>query len=361
MIACACPRCGRPAPLALSAGDALRCRACGYHGPLPPEVAGRLQLAGAMLRTLDVRDRQLDASQAEAVGRALAQRSKLRLVVGLASIWPIGWAALALPLFLFGENPTSLIIALPTGVMPLAVFAGLTTLLLRRAEGARERLLAACAAEPPEAPGEPACCHVCGAPLSAQGANAIARCAYCEADNVVHPQAVDAARKRRETSVGDIERTVEAEARTATFASVGAGVGTILALLASPFIGFFLTIITWFGIALAIIVIQPRPYPHRYVTVQTEAGRCIGRVVKRQSDEIDLGDIPKKSGRVSLPLSRRTGDILLKELVGARLRATSGNEGTVVSFHGNPGDGRNALTFQGGKTGAVEGACFLSP
>lgn len=363
MIACPCPRCGRPTPLSLGASERVRCLACGYDGPPAPEVAERLRVAGAMLRGLDVRERQLDASQARAIQRALGERATLRLVVALTSLLPALWAAFFLLISLVDDEGEgmSLVIVGPPMLLPLAIYGGLVALVLRHAGRRREGLLALCAAEPPGAPGEPASCHVCGAPLVGEATHAVARCSYCEADNVVDPQALDAARRRRESSVGSIEQAVQTEARAATFASVGAGFGAIAALVAAPLVGLGLTFALWFAIGMGIAIVDKKPYVHRYVLVETEHGRCVGRAAQRRgAREIDLGKDRDKGARVWLPGSRGVAEISLNELIGRRVLLLSGVEGTVKKFRGDFTNGQNLLLSDKGQV-SVEGVCLVDP
>lgn len=363
MIACPCPRCGRPTALSLATSERIRCLACGHDGPPAPDVAERLRVAGAMLRGLDVRERQLDASQGRAIQRALGERTMLRFVVALTSLLPALWAAFFLMISLLDDEGErgSLVILLPPMLLPLAIYGGLVALVLRHAGRKREGLLALCAAEPPNAPGEPASCHVCGAPLVGEATRAVARCSYCEADNVVDPQALDAARRRRESSVGSIEQAVQTEARAATFASVGAGFGAIAALIAAPLVGLGLTFALWFAIGMGIAIVDKKPYVHRYVLVETEHGRCVGRAVQRKGvQEIDLGKDRDKGARVWLPRSREVADISLNELLGRRVLLPSGVEGTVKKFRGDFTSGQNLLISDKGQS-SVEGVCLVDP
>lgn len=348
-------------PLSLASSGLGRCRACGFEGQPDQGVQERLRAAAALLRGLDVRERQLDASQTAAVHRALAQRSKLRLAAGLISVFPIGWSLLWLAMFLADEDGPGAFTILPVILLPLAVYLIGVKLALGRATRARERLLAACAADPPEHPQGEASCHVCGAPLASRGADAITRCAYCEADNVVHPQALAAAKKLREAAVLDAEKLVEREARTATFASVGAGVSTVLLLVASPFIGFGLAIAFWFALGLGMAIAEPAPYPHRYVFVVGEQGRCIGRVAHRkgQGEQIRMGTPKGQSARVWVPLSRAAGDVKLAELTGKKMRLLFGQEGVARSFWGDITEGTNRVDLDSKQSGPVEGACLL--
>jgi hypothetical protein len=337
--------------LSLATSERVRCLACGHDGPPAPEVAERLREAGVMLRGLDVRERQLDASQAAAIQRALGERRTLRLVVALTSLLPALWGAFFLLMFLLDDEGErgSLVILLPPMLLPLAIYGGLVVLVLRHAGRKREGLLALCAAEAPGAPGEPASCHVCGAPLVGEATHAVARCSYCEADNVVDPQALDAARRRRESSVGSIEQAVQAEARAATFASVGAGFGAIAALIAAPLVGLGLTFVLWFSVGMGIAI------------VDTEQGRCVGRVAERKGAQgIDLGKERDKGARVWLPRSRGVAEISLNELIGRRVLLLSGVEGTVEKFRGDFINGQNLLLSDKGQV-PVEGVCLVDP
>jgi len=79
-------------------------------------------------------------------------------------------------------------VARPAGwacVPLIALAVGLAIWLIWRRQRQLEQ---SCAAVPPAAPGEPASCHVCGGPVAAADGQAVVRCRFCQADNIVLPR-----------------------------------------------------------------------------------------------------------------------------------------------------------------------------
>lgn len=135
VLAAPCPQCGKPAPVSLAHTDELRCASCGFRGRPTPEVAEELMMASSALAPLDARHRQLTESQKRAVTGILWRLFRRRLLRGLAAVRPMS-------------------AGLPPG------------------------------------------CRVCGEDL-APYADAVARCHYCAADNLVSPTAMDLAARDR--------------------------------------------------------------------------------------------------------------------------------------------------------------------
>jgi DNA-directed RNA polymerase subunit RPC12/RpoP len=193
MQTCPCPRCGAALALSLASLHGVRCRSCGYEGPPRPEVLERLRIAQGELSRLDQRTRQLDASAQAAIGRALRTRWGAIVVLSLG-VLPFVALAVAGVAEGFEAHPglplANRIIGVSLTWVPLLVYACVGGILAAFVGRARRRLLAASAAIPPERPGEPVTCAVCGASLASFGTSPIARCGYCAADNVVHPAAL---------------------------------------------------------------------------------------------------------------------------------------------------------------------------
>lgn len=166
--------------------------------------------AAEVLRLSNARDRQvaglrraLVASGKLVSGCLLTTAILLTVVCGL----PVLILALfVLPGILTGwlEKVSWLIALVP---FPLSIFVfGIGAVMLVR--GALLRLEEACAAVPPAAPGESATCHVCGAPLTTVGESGVARCGFCQADNVVTARAIDRARRRRDVIMESYARGI---------------------------------------------------------------------------------------------------------------------------------------------------------
>ena len=102
--------------------------------------------------------------------------------------------------------------------------------------------LAACAADPPDAPGEPARCHVCGAPLT--GNRSVVRCGHCEADNLVEPAAIRRVHRERAAGIDDLERRLTREVEGVRAASASATIGTAFGAAFAPLLAIGLAVVT---------------------------------------------------------------------------------------------------------------------
>lgn len=136
MLAAPCPQCGKPAPVSLARTDEMHCGACGFRGRPTPEVAQELMMASSALAPLDARHRQLTESQKRSVNGFFFRFFRRGLLRGLAAVRPLG-------------------------------------------------------------PGDKPGCRVCGEDLDPNAPNALARCHYCAADNLVSPFAMELAARDR--------------------------------------------------------------------------------------------------------------------------------------------------------------------
>lgn len=158
MLAAYCPQCGAPNPVSLVAPRELTCSHCHYRGSPPPEVVAELPRAAQLVGQMDARRRQLSGLQK----RALLSRSAGCLYLVLLGLFARGFAGMGVSCATGEQTPPTWMLVL--GFLPVVVMlisGGLGGWWIRREQ---RRLEEACAAVPPDAPGEPARCHLCGAP-----------------------------------------------------------------------------------------------------------------------------------------------------------------------------------------------------
>jgi hypothetical protein len=178
-----------------------------------PAAAAALAAARTALRQVAVELRQLDDDRRHAfrnlVPRVREERfSVVSTVAMTATSLLLATAWLHVNLDLKHVRPLELA---PTLAGTLGVLAfGLIRIadLYRRLSELSEPWVA----HVPSAPGEPARCHVCGAPVPIESTQAVARCAYCGADNLVDPMLLARIRSRHHLVVDGLEETVVAEA-----------------------------------------------------------------------------------------------------------------------------------------------------
>jgi hypothetical protein len=216
----------------------MACAACGFHGPPPHDVSSALRAAGAMLRGLDVRRRQLSDAQRAAVLRADARRGRYLVVWLVVSVLYGGCAGCGGTMIELGDRGTKMIGSLFTVPFVLMLVTGGLCLVWLSRSGNAIRL--ACAAIPPAAPGEPAACRVCGAPVVVPGGAAFARCGYCAADNLVEPRALDLVRGRQAMAFDAYEAHVRGRAIDAELVATASTTLVIVASFLIPPVAFAL-------------------------------------------------------------------------------------------------------------------------
>ncbi|XXX76822.1 hypothetical protein WMF30_55150 [Sorangium sp. So ce134] len=274
MLAVHCPRCGRPAPVSLASPDLMACAACHYRGPPPVEAAQGLRAAAHVVFQADARRRQLSDALRRMLITASRRHARLLVVFSLASVPITALAALILLGVWISPDPEGNLV---TGGMVVAAWLGTVgtgaavLALMRRRQ---RRIEEACAARPPAAPGEPAACHVCGAPLGG-GDGAIARCGFCAADNLVAPAVLERVRARQVVILQSFEQAVSAELASFGRATSGAAAAVVATAVVVPIAAFVLAVA-------AVLVGESRRLPIdasvSYAAVSTPLGQCIGKI-----------------------------------------------------------------------------------
>jgi LSD1 subclass zinc finger protein len=333
MLAIACPRCGRPAAANLAAPELLCCPACGFRGPPPADAYQKLTAARHMLFGLDVRLRQLGDAQRRSLETARSKRRVFLFVTAFFAFPFTLWALASLGSQLDPVDPADQ--TSPEGIFfavgPLAIFALGASLSYRVIKDRQQRLEGACAARPPRARGEPAACHVCGAPLHSAAGMAVVRCGFCQADNLVEPSVLSRLNRADVRAAGQLEAEVQTQASAM---SREAGLANALLLpmtLAAP----VLMLVALFGIGIPLMFIDKEPnLAIRYVGVPVaEAGTCVARLrQRREGARLDFGESPPPSVPSGQPpppeLARATFDV--KALEGRIVRSKEGKPARVV-------------------------------
>ncbi|XXT19538.1 hypothetical protein WME94_55880 [Sorangium sp. So ce429] len=341
MLAVHCPHCGRPAPVSLASPDLMACAACHYRGPPPAAAAQGLRAAAHVVLQTDVRRRQLSDALRRALVTASQRHARLLVVFALASVPITGFAALILlGLWVSPDTDGDVV----TGGMVVAswlgtVGAGAAVLALVRRR--QRRIEEACAARPPAAPGEPAACHVCGAPLGG-GDGAVARCGFCAADNLVSPAVLERVRARQVVVLQSLEQAVSAELASFGRATSGAAAAVVATALVVPVAVFILAIA-------AVLVGEWRRPPVdaavRYAVVSTPLGQCVGKL----SPGADGGAVVRFGGfrRAELPEEQALAPgasieaVSPRALVGRAVTAKQG-AGVVAEVFSSPLTGNSA-------------------
>jgi hypothetical protein len=335
----------------------MRCPSCGHEGPLPDDVRAQLAAAARILRTVATSKMQLTARQQRALKSSWNQALAYWSITAIAGVPLLGCGLMGSVIALGRRDPSV------TGALvvfsPLLCFALVATLGHLWVRSRYRSLRIACAALPPEAPGRPAGCHVCGAPLAAV-AEAVVRCDHCAADNVLDPAALAEAAKRRSAAFAGFETVVQREATVAGTLAGQATVGMILAALVAP----VFALVVFFGTTIVLWHIESPVDPaYRYGVVRTSDGDCVAHVYTRAEGKWLLGfGTHPPAGMKSIEERSSVKDLpahTANDFVGRRVRAGKFNHppaGVIARVHGSRFEGNEAVIA--GRDSDLRGLCF---
>ena len=315
---------------------------------MPPDARARLDEGVKTLFSLQLGERQLSAAQ-----RSLLDRAKA-LSTGHGCV-TLAMGLLLTPFFLFSvyaffslllDGDIGFAVLMALVCLPcLAVFVGLSWFGRRQVHRPIERLRLACAATPPSRPGDPAECHVCGGPVPSSAGQAVARCAYCSADNLVDAAALRAGAARRASDLGDIGGMVTREARALGGVALSGYMTAIGAIVAIPVVG-FLCLVMAFIVAMQI---ELPPVALTYVVVESGKRKCLAEL---QDGKANFhGNTP--AGFPAVPPIAGHEQIAAAKLAGRTLE--DGRK--IVKMVSHP-PSANFLVLDNGSELAPSGACL---
>jgi hypothetical protein len=334
MLAAHCPSCGATNAVSLAQPDRYECTYCKYDGPPPDKVREPLQHAARVVQDLDHRRLQLSAEQQRALefgwtGRAIY--AGLLLLLTLPSVLVAKACA---------TGPT-IVTGLPALVLtygPVVVVVALGAHGLRKMWSARHELEEACSAIPPRAPGTPARCHVCGAPLTPAPSRAVARCEYCRADNIVSPRVLSRMQDKQRGVFREYADAVRDESEALSSITVIATARLAAVALLAPAAS--VAIVTFVAILSLYDPFGPVDRSREYLLIRRDAAACIGRLV----DETVYFGRDRVQGfppRVPAPDEEDREPILPEDVVGERVLDRGGEVGIVRKAFQNPHGGGN--------------------
>lgn len=365
MLSCSCPSCGAPVPLTLASASEIQCRSCRTVSPHPPEVQRWLLAARAELFHLDVRSRQFDTAARSGIRRAIrsGRGTLVGLILGASPFvavvgYTIGQAAThSGPII----NRVTVVLLL---CVPLLIYGFIGRVLYRKVAEAKRRLLTIAAAVPPERPGDPSGCSLCGAPLFASGVDAIARCQHCGADSVVHPKSLAVATTRRTVDLHVLHQSVRAWAAATSHAARDTRRKTGLAIVITPVAGFFsLVVLLLFASVLEPMVRFPPSEVERYAWLETKRGRCLA--LMGDSDGTSRGAHFGDNDRLPIPArvpeehAATLEPFPATDVIGQVVRLSDGTTGTVAQVLGAPVTNREQFVLEDGSRGDAAGSCAL--
>lgn len=249
----------------------MLCPTCGHACALPGSVQAHLQGAQRILQSMGARARQLTAQQQRALGSTRSAAVGYWLTTAVVGL-PLLLCGLLGNVISLGRKQISVTGAL-VSIAPLALFALVAALGQQAVKKRHAALRIACAAIPPPSPGQPAGCHVCGAPLGT--GTAIVRCGFCQADNLIAPDALAAAASARATFASDFEATVRRQATLTRSTADRATLAIVASAIGAPFFTF---VMFFAGLMLLSRVEGPVDLSYRYGVVSTPSGKCIAWV-----------------------------------------------------------------------------------
>jgi len=363
MYVVSCPNCAHPCPVSLDRPDAATCPACGFAGALPPDLRGRLEAAAGLLKGIDVRHRQLTGQQRSVLGSGCGFTVILATVVTVFMIPAIIWAAVNVGLALEARTLGNTVLSLVLGLSPALVLllgATVSYLLLRRV---RDRLKRATVAAPPFEGSTAARCRVCSAELVSTG-DAIVRCAFCEADNIVDSSIVSDAAQAQYQVLEGFERVVSDAGQSLHRAARHGVVAVIASLASAPVLAFLFAMIAYAALS---AVEQPANLELRYTILDTPGGRCLARVYESGDGSFELSfgvATPPGASTTSRRTTLEGLEIVNAQwVVGRDVRShyfSTPSTGRVTAIVGDLTGETNFTTLQGWSV-PIEGLCLVTP
>ena len=303
--------------------ERIRCGACGFDGAPAPEVSARLHEAQGALAQEDARARQLGDLQRRAV--ALGPRAEL-LLLGVIALFEgpfllMIFSSIAQGLAGSGEEAKRQLVGGCSYVPTVLVLTALGFVAFRQLRKMRLALEASCAAVPPGRPGEPARCHVCGGPVAPRGVEAVTRCGYCQADNIVDPRVLDAQAQSRRAEVTSYAGEVTAQARALTTAGKHRAFAWVAAVPLCTCLCGCPNIFLGYQLGLA----ESPTARCENVLATTPQGRCVGQLrdgVVTVDGAVQPGPHQSISGASGMPRVRQRGTGRTGQVLGgvSRLR-----------------------------------------
>ena len=334
MLAAHCPHCGAPVAVSLATPDTLACGTCGTQSPTPPRERAEINKAAEILGAMDERSRQLSASARKAIASSRSSMLYFGLALGLGAVPVLIWTLLALVSTIAEGRPVWEALWLVFTLVPLVVLGALGTVWLR---SRKRKLEDACAARPPLRPNEPAGCAVCGAPLP-NSTDALVRCTYCQADNLVDPAVLERSKKNQSMAFDNYAQALQLRAQgISSAAGVASGVAVGVGC-ASPAVAIVLLVIT--TVVLFVFVREPADAKAEYVAVPHGKTACLAELNRKEDGSATLdfqGNEPEgmKSYR-EIPSLKGYRVFDAKSLVGVKVRDSNGTAGKVEKVQSTP-------------------------
>ncbi len=250
----------------------------------------------------------------------------------------------------YGKDIGTAAFSLTVAVALLVVVLGVAVLTVKHI-----LLRRACTAEPPEAPGEPASCFLCGAPLPT-AVRGVARCHHCATDNVVPPSLLQRTHQHVVRSLDHLAADVRRRARAARSTTVWLVVALTLVVAITP--------------ASLLIVLVPldkwaKSQPVRFTSWPRDGTRCIAQIHTDLWRREFVGFETYRSWQEfdryeSSPASRPFSP---KSLVGEDVIGFAGQPGRVLAVKPGISDKFSLVVEYAGGQGEVDavGTCFAEP
>jgi hypothetical protein len=334
--------------VSLLSPDAILCRHCRYSGPPSPSDAQKIREAAAVVGSLDQRQRQFSFLRRKASAGGI-----WHLVSLLWASFPLAAAAAIVSWLIrksYGRDIGTAAFSLTVGVALLVLALGVVVLAVKHF-----LLRQACTAQPPEAPGEPASCFLCGAPLPAP-VRGVARCHHCATDNVVPSSLLQRTHQHVVQSLDHLAADVRRRARAARSTTVWLVVALTLVVAVTP---------TSLLLVLVPLDEWAKSQPVRFTSWPRDETRCIAQIHTDLWRREFVGFETYRSWQdfdryESKPTSR---PFTPKSLVGKDVIGFAGQPGRVVAVKPSISD-KFSLVLEyaegQGKVDAV-GACFAEP
>lgn len=359
MLAAHCPRCGAPNPVSLATPERQRCDHCKYDGAPAPDTLAHLRHARDLLLQQDARERTLSSLQRRTLMSAWWQKLKFAIVLLFVTIPFVFFAGTCS--LMSGQVAWWVVVVM--GFLPLAVMLASGAFGAWIIARARRNLEEACAASPPRAPGEPACCHVCGAPLSNAPGEVVCSCGFCRADNVVATGVLARMRHRTHHVFEHYEAETRREARSLGARSTWAIRVTLAAAVAAPLLS--VGVLGMVAIALTFRE-DPVNADVEYVAWRTPEALCLGRLWRKPAGEFVIEFSNPPPGLTSRSIGAKNlenAEVFRASQLINKLVHTGGGVGRIARVYGDAlmeGENRAVVLLPDGGEDArmLQSACL---
>lgn len=316
--------------------------------------------AAHVLPALDESHRRISGKHKRALRLDRGAGCLRSLVIGAAVLLVLFWIAIC-AFNIADHGPLTAWLSML--LIPVVIVGVAIVVAVRAGRKARSALAEAFGAFPPVREGAPTRCRVCGAALAWREDDAIVSCAFCQAENLVHPDILATVSWERSTTLADFESRLRDRTSHALKTAARGSAITIGALIVAP-VGTLLLVAATMTVVRVAMGYRPTDKTIQYVAVKGSKRWCVAKVLKDQGSTllVDFGDKPPKAYRKKPKrrVAAKDASAVFRAgaLEGKRVRLPDGRVKKVDSTHYQGDIGGNVLMLTALEERQVAGACL---